>query len=180
MKAPLWIESRSRTATVKRTITDYRNALVSTLRYAKSLALVDPYFNSYEPRFFNIIAASSDVMGQRSYGRTQGRIYIHAKFENQKPQGQTVNYYLNEWKTKIEPLAKTYGHHFKVFLWDNVPGKEVLHDRYILTDQIGVLVPGGLDCSFASNATTEWALLDEITRSFRISNYDPATRSVSE
>ena len=50
-----------------------------------------------------------------------------------------------------------------------------MHDRFILTDQCGISVPGGLDCRTHSHAnSTDWSLLDEDVRRRRWNEYDPA------
>lgn len=51
-----------------------------------------------------------------------------------------------------------------------------MHDRFILTDQCGISVPGGLDCRAEPEpASTDWTLLDEDARTRRWSDYDPST-----
>lgn len=73
--------------------------------------------------------------------------------------------YLDTWEKKLSLLKKKDGHRFKVFLWESLPSSETLHDRFILTDQCGVSVPGGLDCRTGSSVNdTVWSLLDEEDR----------------
>ena len=78
------------------------------------------------------------------------------------PRDKTAEYDLNLWKQKLEPLIKEHNHTFRVFLWESRERKEKMHDRFILTDQCGISISGGLDCRTHSHAnSTVWSLLDE-------------------
>lgn len=115
-------------------------------------------------------------MGKRWHARLAGRINIHAELKRQEPENRTLNEYLDEWQDKLKPLKHQEGHRFKVFLWRSLPGSETLHDRYIITDQCGISIPGGLDCRSQSHAnSTVWSLLDEDDRIRILNQYDPPT-----
>jgi len=156
---------------------DYRKALNPLLRHAKSLNLVDPYLNSHESRYFETIKICSNVMGQRGHARLQGRIYIHSELENQRPYDptRTVSDYLDAWSQKLRPLIVADEHRFRVFLWKALPRSEVMHARFILTDQCAVSIPDGLDCRIHSHANrTYWSLLSEEARQQLLQDYDPS------
>jgi hypothetical protein len=173
-----WNGRRKRTLTLRKSDADYRVALSPILRHAKSLALIDPWFNSSESRYFDTVAICSNVMGLRGYTRLLGRIDINAEAGKQKPDGRSTTDYLADWEQKLRPLAAADGHRFRVFLWESLPGSEHLHDRFILTDQCGISAPGGLDCRTHSHAnTTDWSLLDEDVRLRRWNEYDPPASS---
>lgn len=169
-----WNGRRKRTLTLTKSDADYRAALTSILRHARSLALIDPWLNSQESRYFDTVTICSNVLGQRGHARLQGRIDIHAELGKQKPYGSNIADYLNVWEQKLRPLIQTDGHRFRVFLWESLPGSESMHDRFILTDQCGISAPGGLDCRTHSHAnSTDWSLLDEDVRLRRWNEYDP-------
>lgn len=170
-----WNGRRKRTLSLTKSDTDYRSSLSPILRHAKSLALIDPWLNSQESRYFDTITICSNVLGQRGHARLHGRIDIHAEAGKQKPYGQSVADYLTSWEQKLRPLITADNHRFRVFLWESLPGSESMHDRFILTDQCGVSTPGGLDCRTHSHAnSTDWSLLDEDVRLRRWNEYDPA------
>jgi hypothetical protein len=175
LDSPQWDGRRRRTQTLTKSEADYRAGLAPVLRHAKSLALIDPWLNSHESRYFDTITVCSNVMGQRGHTRLQGRIHIHAEFRKQRPYGRSISDYFSAWEQKLRPLIATDRHRFKVFLWESLPGSESMHDRFILTDQCGISVPGGLDCRRHSHAnSTDWSLLDEDARRRRLQDYDPA------
>jgi hypothetical protein len=170
-----WSGRRKRTLTVTKSDADYRRALTTILRHAKSLALIDPWFNSRESRYFDTLAICSNLMGQREHARLQGRIDIHAEAGKQRPYGHTVSDYLDAWEQKLRPMISTDGHRFRVFLWESFSGSEHMHDRFILTDQCALSVPGGLDCRTHSHpSSTDWSLLDEEARLGCWNKYDPS------
>lgn len=176
LESTQWNASRTRTISLNKSPADYQNFLRSILRHAKSLVLIDPYINSQMSRYFDTITICSNVMGRRGHERLKGRIHIHAELKRQLPVGKTPLDYLDTWEEKLCPLVESDGHRFKVFLWESFPGSETMHDRYILTDQCGISVPGGLDCRTCSHPNrTDWSLLDEETRQLRWKDYDPVT-----
>jgi len=177
-----WISSRRRTLQMIKSEAGYRASLAPILRYARSLILIDPnictenqVLTRDKERFFKTIEICSDLLGRRGHERLNGRIHIHAELRKQKPEGQTLNNYLDAWEQKLRPLIAAEGHRFRVFLWESLPGSESMHDRFILTDQCGISVPGGLDCRTRSHAnSTDWNLLDEDIRQRRWCEYDPS------
>lgn len=172
-----WNGRRKRTLSLTKSAADYRAALAPILRHPKSLALIDPWLNSHESRYFDTVTICSNVLGQRGHTRLQGRIDIHAEAGKQKPDGRTVADHLAAWEPKLRPLIAENGHCFRMFLWESLPGSESMHDRFILTDQCGISAPGGLDCRSHSHAnSTDWSLLDDDVRIHRWAEYDPSVR----
>jgi hypothetical protein len=115
-------------------------------------------------------------MGKRGHAPLLGRIHIHAEMKRQKPEGGSLKDYLDAWETKLRLLKNKTGHRFKIFLWESLPSSETIHDRFILTDQCGVGVQGGLDCRAESAANkTLWSLLDEEDRRIWLEAVTPAT-----
>lgn len=169
-------QNRRRSLTLKKREKDYRKNLTPILRYARSLTLVDPYFNHSEARFFDTIQLCSELMGQRpGLDRRQGRIHIHAAKKHQEPEDRSLEEYLASWKDKLSELNCKDGHRFKIFLWES--SSETLHDRFILTDQCGISTPGGLDCRTQSNPNdTVWSLLDEEDRRLWLQKFDPQAK----
>lgn len=171
-----WTQKARRTHTLRKASSEYKLALAPLLRHAKTLTLIDPWLNCAEPRYFDTVTICSNLMGQRGQGRLQGRIHIHAELKQQRPYGKSLSEYLSDWEQKLQPLASSDRHRFKVFLWESLPGSETLHDRFILTDQCGISAPGGLDCRASSHAnSTDWSLLDEEVRIKRLQDYDEAS-----
>jgi hypothetical protein len=83
---------------------------------------------------------------------------------------------LDAWEHELSGLNARLSatHHYKVFLWGpkQIGGRDV-HDRYVLTDQVAIATPGGLDCqppAWAHDST--WSVLDEDDRRRLLEEYD--------
>ncbi len=171
-----WSDCKKRTLMLTKSPTDYFSNLTPILRYARSLALVDPYLNPEESRYFNTIEICSKLLSnRRGYDRLPGRIDIHADAKHHT-RNRSIDNCLSEWENKLRKLVDEDNHKFRIFLWEAKPGSESMHDRYILTDQCGLSIPGGLDCRSDSHPnSTDWNLVDEEVRCKRWENYHPST-----
>ena len=166
-----WL-TRRRSITIHKTFAEYQRILTHLLRYAKALSLVDPYLNAHEPRYTGVIDLCSSLMGNNACGHSPGRIDVHTHINNQKPIANDTNYYINQWRILLGPLALRDGHRFRLFIWRGRPGRKNFHDRFILTDQCGVSIPAGLDARAVSTFSTTWSLLDEEDRRLNLDDYD--------
>lgn len=174
LESERWQVLQKRTLSLFRCRDEYRTALGPILRHAKALSLIDPYMNSQESRFYDTISICSNLLGQRGHTRLRGRIDIHVEAGKQMPAGATMTAHFDLWERRLRPLIDANDHRFRVFLWESLPGSGTMHDRYILTDQCGISIPGGLDCRAHSHPnSTDWSLLDEDVRLRRWSDYDP-------
>jgi hypothetical protein len=171
-----WLNSQSRTAVVKKTPIEYSKALSPILRHARAIQLIDPFMNYDEGRYFVTLDLISAALGNRDFGKRPGRIYLHAELKHQKPIRLDPADYLNGWVRKLQSLVARDNHRFSVFLWESLPGSEHMHDRYILTDQCGLSIPGGLDCRTHSDAnSTDFNIIDEDVRIKHWNEYDPTS-----
>lgn len=176
LESPQWEARRRRSGTLNKCEADYRATLAPILRHAKKLQLIDPYLNPNKTRFLKTVEICSELLGKRTHERLPGRIDIHANAEAQDSERTNTDNDLDAWEAKLRPLVTCYHHVFRVHLWERRPGGPPMHDRFILTDQCGISVPGGLDCRTDRDAaSTDWTLLDEDARTRRWSDYDPAT-----
>lgn len=158
LDSPQWLE-RTHDITVSRSLPDYKAALTPLLKYAKTLDLIGPYMNCHEPRFFDMVQICARLLGKGRYRPELSRIIsIHAgdpqKYSNEAPADRLL-----AWEQELRPLVNADPNlRFRVYLWSDYDKQERFHDRYILTDQCCVEVPGGLD---RGKGTTSWSLKSE-------------------
>ena len=172
LNSELW-KGRRRTLSLTKSIVQYSNVLGPVLRHARSLKLIDPWFNPMERRYYNTLEICSKILGQRSRTPTP-RIDINVS--KNKEDNRTLEEYFAAWKQKLDPLIKKYALRFRVYLWESGPSFESIHDRFILTDQCGISAPWGLDCLEHSNKSTDWNFLDEEVRLKRWREYNPSVK----
>ncbi len=146
-----WL-GRKRTMPFTKITSNLRLQLAPLVRYASKVSLIDQYMSCREDRFFNTVQHCAQLLGRRDGKQRFGTIHIHAG----DPQTTgPVNHHepvcdrLNRWSNELRQVVQQWGHTFRVFLWGrkSTPlglGRD-LHDRYIITDQVGVSTPGGLD-----------------------------------
>lgn len=175
LESSQWNDCRENTViALTKSISDYRCNLAPVLRHAKSLALIDPWFNCQHSRFFDTISICSNLLGQRGHNRLPGRIDIHAEAKNQTSKNPDAC--LVDWERKLRSLVSNDKHRFRVFLWESKLGSESMHDRYILTDQCGLSISGGLDCRKHSHPnSTIWSLVANEDRLKLWADYDPSS-----
>lgn len=174
LDAPQW-HNRRRSMTLTKCEADYRDALAPILRHAKSVSLVDPYMSCHNTRFFDTVRICLDLVGQRGHAPLSSRVHIHAGDpQEDNYHRESVTDRLAAWERQLRPLQ--HSHRITIFLWGRQTGGETFHDRFILTDQCCISIPGGLDCRTSStpNSTT-WSLLDEEDRFQWLQSFDPVT-----
>lgn len=160
--------NRRRTVMLTRSEPDYRTYLTPVLRHARKVVLIDPYLRCYAPHSFRIVEICAELLAQRDRSISPGYIYIQAGNPNAWP----IATLLHEWKQRLQPLANHYGYRFKVFLWRSRPSNR-FHDRFILTDQCGIMSSNSLESFPNTSSTIIWSLLDEDDRDRCFQSFNP-------
>lgn len=70
----------------------------------------------------------------------------------------------------LQTVARSAGISVEVFLWDDI------HDRYLITDLIGICLPYGFGTTKAPSAQTTWTRLGREDRDSVQRDFDPAYR----
>lgn len=166
-----WWQHRSPSVTVDRKTDGYLQILDRTLMQANSLMFIDPNLdpNSYNYREFHRLLTP---LAPRT---VKPRIEIHRSFCRGDGPARTFPTQ-TDWKASFTSLSKTLQSlklMAEVFFWDD------FHDRYLITDIVGVSVPAGFDITGKLGDWSTWGRLgredkDKIQRLF-----DPATRAGS-
>lgn len=163
LDAPCWLE-RKRSVRFEKTEANLRVLLAPIIRHASKLILIDPYMTCRKERFFETVRHATSLLGRHFDPPRKGRIDIHAGDPTEDKDGlcETVRERLDRWKTELGPEAKHFCKEFHVYLWGRKPGGKRFHDRYIITDQLGLGAPGGLDFGTDSLQAnyTEWTWLE--------------------
>jgi hypothetical protein len=63
-------------------------------------------------------------------------------------------------------------------MWRRFDDDERVHDRFLITDQVGFSIAGGLDCvrpAFGTPSDTIWTLMDEQDRQLWLSKFRVGT-----
>ena len=158
-----WWEERSPSKSVTRTTAGYLRALELVLSHANSLmfidAYIDPLADSY--REFPQLLLRAGARGRKPI------VEIHrASWRRSGGQNQVQG--LAQWMADFDSWSerlKSAGLTAEVFLW------EEMHDRFLISDLLGISLPYGFDIASGAAQTTTWTRLgpaqrDQIQKSF--------------
>lgn len=173
-----WL-NRRRSATIKQREADYRSLLPKILRHAKRLWLIDPYFRPDRRQWTDTIEICASLMGQRGGELLRGIIEIHTGDPGKRNTPLSPKDEMTAWdQWKKNHFAPNYPHTLSVSMWAKFDDGERVHDRFLITDQVGISIAGGLDCitpPAGIPSDTVWTLLDERDRLLWLSKFQEGT-----
>ena len=144
-----WLQTHSCSVRLKRNIQEYLKYLEVVLNQARMIKFIDPYFDpdpltgkSYRDFHHLINAARKDIKAAKK----NIEIHLVKKFSeaDAKQQFQTLSPTLNNAHLTAQ-----------VFFWDD------FHDRYLITDIIGISLNNGFN---TDNTLTTWTKLSKSDR----------------
>ena len=158
-RAPWWTR-RSASVRLDRKLADYQHHLDPILRCANSLLFIDPHLDperlDYQ-EFADLLAAA----GKRS---PSPHIEIHRVCYVGSGRDRTFPDFEPGFRNALASPLHTAGLRVRVFIWDD------FHDRYLLSNLIGVSLPNGFNTTKADDRTTWTRLgrtdLDDVQREF--------------
>ncbi len=147
-----WWRGGRNSIQLKRTMGEYLEVLDVTLRHSNSLMFIDPHLDPTRPSYSEF----SKLIGACGKRDTTLQIEIHrACYVGTGQQRQIVAN--DEWERRfggaLRDAAREINARLEVFIWDD------FHDRYLISNLIGILLPNGFDVE-ANPSTTRWARLD--------------------
>ena len=164
LESPVWL-ARKRSETIKQREEDYKGLLPKILRHAKRLYLVDPFFRPDRRQWTDTIKICASLMGQRGGVPLRGTIEIHTGDPSDRRTPREEVQAWEQWKRT--EFVQHYAHTLLISMWRRLDDGERLHDRFLITDQVGFSIAGGLDClrrPFGVPSDTIWTLMDEDDR----------------
>ena len=153
-----WWEPPNSSLRLKRTICQYKKALKLILRHANSIMFIDPYIYPAQSNYADFIQLLESA-GDRPPQSPRPTIEIHSKIRNisGKNREETRQIMENTFRNEFGPVFSQSNLKAEVFIWDD------FHDRYLISNLGGILVPHGFDTSTSSNLTT-WSRLGRLDR----------------
>jgi hypothetical protein len=128
-----WWQARSCSVRLDRRTSDYLHHLGPVLRHSNSLMFIDPNLDPTKPNY----AEFGRLLAEAVRSGTATCIEIHRSC---KDSGEYPT--RNQWIARFQPLAavlRPRGIVAKVFVWQD------FHDRYLISNLIGISVPHGFD-----------------------------------
>ncbi len=166
--APWWA-SRSPSLRLGRTRADYEMALAPVLRHANSLMFVDPFIDPTDRSQYSDLMKLLAGLGTRSI-KPLVEIHRAAWFGGSNDKRPRVNDVVAALTPAITNIAMSAGLSLDVFLWDEI------HDRYLISDLVGIALPYGFGTTTKPGAETTWHRLGRKERDSVQRDFDPAYR----
>jgi len=122
------------------------------LSYAKKVTIIDPYFDISVKRYKETLQYICKSFKNRRGLKEKGSITINCstKIVN------TSNF--KNWQREINEIFKQFGHLITINVWEKKEESLKLHDRYIITDQSGIVSAAGTDKD--EYQQSEWSIKD--------------------
>lgn len=170
LSSATWWASRSPSLRLGRTRVDYETALAPVLRHANSLIFIDPFIDPTDHHQYRDLMALLAGLRTRSV-KPLVEIHRAAWYGGGNDKRPQVNEVVEALTPAITTTARAAGLSVDVFLWDDI------HDRYLITDLIGISLPYGFGTTRASNAQTTWTRLGRDDRDAVQRDFEPARRA---
>jgi len=129
---------------------ELENIFVPLLSYAKKVTIIDPYFDIETPRYKTTLKLIAKCFKNRRGIQEGGTIYINCSYDKLNAK--------EHWREVINDIYKQYGHIIVINMWEKQQDGIKMHDRYIITDQSGVVSAAGIDKN--DYQQSEWGMKD--------------------
>jgi predicted phosphatase len=129
---------------------ELKKIFLPILAYAKKVTIIDPYFDISKKRYKASLELVAQCFKERRGCREKGSITINcsSKIEVKK----------EDWKKIISDIFRKYGHITTINIWKRKEDNIKLHERYIITNQAGIVSGAGTDKD--NFQQSEWSIKD--------------------
>ena len=162
-----WWAGRSSSVRLTRRVVEYIQHLELVLACANSVMYIDPHLDPTRRRYRDFLS-----LVLRMAGRTlPPLVEVHRVcYFGSGPDRQLIE--PAEWESRFSGAwssdLRASGGSVEVFIWDD------FHDRYLISDLVGISVPNGFDTTTATTSRTTWTRLGREDRDDIQREFDPA------
>ncbi|HQM27474.1 MAG TPA: hypothetical protein PKW97_13315 [Syntrophorhabdus sp.] len=164
-----WWQDRGPSIRIRRQTIDYLDRLKKVLGNANSIMFIDPYLDPTQKNYNEFI----NLLKATKRSELQPLIEIHRVCyvgSGKNKEYLTMDDWKNRFKQSIHEELNKCGLTVTIFFWDN------FHDRYLITNLIGISLPHGFDVSRHSDEMTTWARLSRKNRDDIQREFDPGAK----
>lgn len=166
LDAAAWWTPNRDSVRVRRQTQDYLTQLRLILKNANLLMFIDPHL---DPQRGNYAEFAQLLISAKRPGECPARIQIHRVcYLGHGAERRVVK--PDQWRVAFEGLHQRLVNAeltVDVFIWDD------FHDRFLISDIIGILMGNGFDFSKKPNETTTWARISKDDRAKIQREFDP-------
>lgn len=163
-----WWSSRSPSVRLLRSISEYKEKLSLVLRCANSISFLDPHLDPTQGRYRDFISLLTEMSGRIPKPLIEVHRVCYYNTRDKRDQNNE-----NGWRNLFDswkmPLLNA-GISVNVTIWDD------FHDRYVISNLVGISVPNGFDTTTDPNGVTTWSRLGRKERDDIQREFDPAAK----
>ena len=148
-RARWWTPGRP-SVRLDRKLEEYKHHLQPILRYANSLLFIDPHLDPRRPGYREF----ADLLACAGRRRPAPLIEIHRVCYVGARQNQEFPDFERIFRDSLAGPLRAAGLRAQVFIWDD------FHDRYLLSNLMGISLPNGFDTTGKLDDLTTWTRLD--------------------
>ena len=163
-----WWGGRSSSILINRTLESYQSALSLVLQHSNSIMFIDPHYDPTVSRYQDFIKLIMGAGKRKPSPLIEiHRVCYHGSGPDRKP--CNLKDLENNFRNMLAGPLQSVGLNANIFIWDD------FHDRYILSDLVGILLSNGFDTTTRKNSTVSWARLGRADRDKLQRKFDPAS-----
>jgi hypothetical protein len=167
----IWWQERSNSVRLHRTIDDYKKHLKLILRHSNSLMFIDPHLDPNKRHYRHFI----QLLEETTQGPKNPQIEIHRVCYEDSGRNRRIHS-PSEWerffRDSIERDLARLGIEIQVFIWND------LHDRYLISNLLGIHMGNGFDVSANPQELTTWSRLSRPAQDNIQLEFDEAANQV--
>ena len=164
--APWWA-ARSSSVQLARTLADYQKHLDIVLRCSNSIMFIDPHLDPVRKGYGQFGALLALSGGRKPVPKIE--IHRVCKWSRSKrPRPFPMSHFENRFRNALVGPLRTAGLQAEVFVWDR------FHDRFLISNLIGISLPNGFDTG-GRYPSTRWTRLGRPDRDDIQREFDPSS-----
>jgi hypothetical protein len=165
LQSARWWQDRGHSIRLYKRTSDYLRYLQLVLSHANSVLLIDPFIDPTQRHYQEL----HHLIQAMRRPKLAPLLEIHVAAKGFDKEGKSRREFtFEDWRYRLSGLSsslRSAGLSLDVFVWDN------FHDRYIISDIVGINLNGGLDINVERDEETTWNRLtrtvkDDIQREF--------------
>jgi hypothetical protein len=170
-KTQWWTDNRS-DVVLSRTIDDYQTNLRLLLSHANSLMFIDRFLDPSQPGFRDFPELLKKMAARNPLPKVEiHRVAYIGRGKEKEPEKREL--WEGTFRNKLGFLAEKAGMQIEVFIWDD------FHDRFLITDIIGIFLGNSFNTSTDPRVNVTWSKLSRETRDAIQFEFDPASKSMN-
>jgi len=164
-----WWAARSSSVRLARHVAAYQEHLAPVLRCANSIMFIDPHVDPKRSGYRGFATLLADTGARTPVPVIEIHRVCWEEPRDKRPRPEFMNGLEQRFNEAFANIVSTAGIKVEVFLWDD------FHDRYLISNLIGISLPNGLDTTTDPNNLTTWTRLGRDDRDNVQREFDPAS-----